>query len=103
MLQIECHPGELKLLYLAPERLNQPRTIQFLQSANVSFIAIDEAHCISQWGHDFRPDYRELANLRESFPGTALHGFTATATEHVRRDIAASLGLEEPNILVGSF
>jgi ATP-dependent DNA helicase RecQ len=95
--------GELKLLYLAPERLNQPRTIEFLQTANVSFIAIDEAHCISQWGHDFRPDYRELASLRESFPGIGIHGFTATATEHVRHDIAASLGLAEPSILVGSF
>ncbi len=95
--------GQLKLLYLAPERLNQPRTIEFLQSANLSFIAIDEAHCISQWGHDFRPDYRELASLRESFPGVGIHGFTATATEHVRQDIANSLGLAEPNIMVGSF
>ena len=95
--------GELKLLYLAPERLNQPRTIDFLKSANLSFIAIDEAHCISQWGHDFRPDYRELAGLRQHFPDVGLHGFTATATEHVRRDIADSLKLDEPNIRVGSF
>ena len=95
--------GELKLLYLAPERLNQPRTIEFLKSANLSFIAIDEAHCISQWGHDFRPDYRELARLREFFPNVGIHGFTATATEHVRRDIASSLQLKKPTIRVGSF
>ena len=95
--------GELKLLYLAPERLNQPRTVEFLKSANLSFIAIDEAHCISQWGHDFRPDYRELARLREFFPEVGIHGFTATATEHVRRDIASSLQLKKPIVRVGSF
>lgn len=95
--------GEIRLLYLAPERLVQARTIDFLRTANVSFIAIDEAHCISQWGHDFRPEYRELAMLRHEFPGVGLHAFTATATEHVRRDISESLGLTDPGVLVGSF
>ncbi len=95
--------GELRLLYLAPERLVQPRTIEFLRSASVSFVAIDEAHCISQWGHDFRPEYRDLATLRDALPGVSLHAFTATATEEVRRDIVSALNLREPSVLVGSF
>ena len=94
---------ELKLLYIAPERLAQDRTIQFLQEAGVSFVAIDEAHCISQWGHDFRPEYRQLAKLRSAFPGAGIHGYTATATPQVRQDICYHLGLVSPNVLVGSF
>ena len=69
----------------------------------VSFVAIDEAHCISQWGHDFRPEYRQLAQLRERWPDIALHAFTATATARVRRDIVAQLALRQPVELVGSF
>jgi ATP-dependent DNA helicase RecQ len=69
----------------------------------VQFVAIDEAHCISQWGHDFRPEYRQLGRLRQLFPGVALHAYTATATERVRRDIAAQLSLNDPIELVGSF
>ena len=94
---------ELKLLYIAPERLVQPQTIEFLQGAGVSFIAIDEAHCISQWGHDFRPEYRQLRCLKEAFPNAAVHGYTATATEQVRADIAEQLGIADAEILVGSF
>ena len=95
--------GELKLLFAAPERLVQPRTIDFLHSVNVSFIAIDEAHCISNWGHDFRPEYRQLARLREAFPDVSLHAFTATATEQVRQDIIDQLHLHECRTLVGDF
>ncbi len=69
----------------------------------VSFFAIDEAHCISEWGHDFRPEYRMLRQLKERFPHAALHAYTATATEHVRGDIARELGLVDPAVLVGSF
>ncbi len=95
--------GELKLLYISPERLVQPRTLDFLRSTKVSFVAVDEAHCISQWGHDFRPEYRQLKTLRQEFPGVAVHGYTATATEQVRRDIVEQLGLETADVLVGSF
>jgi ATP-dependent DNA helicase RecQ len=95
--------GELKLLYIAPERLVQERTLAFLQNAGVSFIAVDEAHCISQWGHDFRPEYRQLSQLRDVFPGAGLHAYTATATDQVRQDIIHQLGLQNPAVLVGSF
>ncbi len=93
----------LKLLYLSPERLTTSRTIEFLQRAKPAFFAIDEAHCISDWGHDFRPEYRALKVLKQSFPGVAVHAYTATATERVRGDVARELGLENPEILVGSF
>ncbi len=76
---------------------------EFLQSARISFVAIDEAHCISQWGHDFRPEYRQLRTLKTAFPGVAVHGYTATATEKVREDIVEQLGLQDGQILVGSF
>jgi ATP-dependent DNA helicase RecQ len=99
----QVRSGRLKLLYLSPERLMTEQTLSFLQNVDVSFIAIDEAHCISDWGHDFRPEYRELARLKEIFPGIAVHAYTATATERVRTDIVAQLGLEQPEILVGSF
>jgi ATP-dependent DNA helicase RecQ len=95
--------GTLKLLYLAPERLLTERTLDFLKTAHVSFIAIDEAHCISEWGHDFRPEYHELSILKDVFPGVAVHTYTATATEQVRSDIAKQLGLNDPQTLVGSF
>jgi ATP-dependent DNA helicase RecQ len=94
---------ELKLLYLSPERLMTPRTLDFLRTVNVSFFAVDEAHCISDWGHDFRPEYRMLRQLKELFPQVGVHGYTATATERVRHDIARELQLREPEILVGSF
>jgi ATP-dependent DNA helicase RecQ len=95
--------GRLKLLYLSPERLMTDRTLDFLQDVPISFFAIDEAHCISEWGHDFRPEYRALSKLKERFPGVALHAYTATATEHVRHDIIRELRLENASVLVGSF
>ena len=95
--------GELRLLYVAPERLNTASTMQFLKENEVSFFAIDEAHCISSWGHDFRPDYRALGKLKELFPGVAVHAFTATATPKVREDIAVQLNLNDCQTLVGSF
>lgn len=94
---------ELKLLYISPERLVQPATLDFLRDAGISFVAIDEAHCISQWGHDFRPEYRQLQMLRQHFPGISVHGYTATATPQVRLDITQQLGLQKAEILVGSF
>jgi ATP-dependent DNA helicase RecQ len=95
--------GEIKLLYVAPERLCTEKMLDFLSEANVSFIAIDEAHCISAWGHDFRPEYRMLKQLRERFPNIGLHAYTATATEPVRNDIIEQLGLKSAELLIGSF
>ena len=98
--------GRYRLLYVSPERVAGEGSEAFLGAlarANVSFIAVDEAHCISQWGHDFRPEYRQLARLRDRFPSISVHAFTATATARVRRDIAAQLGLRSPIQLVGSF
>lgn len=95
--------GELKLLYVAPERLCTPAMMSRLHEARISFFAIDEAHCISHWGHDFRPHYRQLQTLREAFPGTSIHAYTATATQQVRDDVAAQLNLKNPEVLVGSF
>lgn len=95
--------GRVKLLYVSPEKLVQDRMIEFLKDVNVSTFAIDEAHCVSEWGHDFRPEYRQLNLLRENFPTIGLHAYTATATERVREDIVRSLGLRQPDILVGSF
>jgi len=92
------------LLYVPPERLAGEGSDSFLQMLGpISYLAIDEAHCISQWGHDFRPEYRQLGALRHRFPGVSLHAFTATATGRVRRDIAAQLQLRQPLELVGSF
>jgi ATP-dependent DNA helicase RecQ len=95
--------GKLKLLYLSPERLMMERTLEFLREIPVAFFAIDEAHCISEWGHDFRPEYRMLRLLKEKFPKIAIHAYTATATSRVREDIARELNLANPEILVGSF
>ena len=95
--------GELKILYVAPERLAAPGFQHLLGRLRVSFIAIDEAHCISEWGHDFRPDYRNLAALRRSFPGVPLMALTATATPRVREDIVRQLGLERAQTFLSSF
>ncbi|NOT45282.1 MAG: DNA helicase RecQ [Acidobacteria bacterium] len=98
--------GRYRLLYVSPERLvgeGGEGFLSLLASCGVSFVAVDEAHCISQWGHDFRPEYRQLARLRHFLPGVSLHAFTATATAQVRRDIATQLGLREPLELVGAF
>ena len=93
----------LKLLYLAPERLVSDGFIKILQKVDLSFIAIDEAHCVSMWGHDFRPEYRQLGMLKQVFPDVTIGAYTATATELVRSDIAEQLGLKDPQMLIGSF
>jgi ATP-dependent DNA helicase RecQ len=93
--------GQARLVFTSPERLVNTGTARLLRGAHT--VAVDEAHCVSHWGHDFRPEYRQLARLRESFPGAAVHAYTATATERVRRDIIEQLGLRDPAVLVGSF
>jgi len=95
--------GELKILYVSPERLMMNGFADFLTRHPISMIAIDEAHCVSMWGHDFRPEYRRLGNLKSKFPGVAIHAYTATATEAVRNDIVEQLHLVQPEILIGSF
>ncbi len=95
--------GELRLLFSAPERLMNTGLLDLLAQVGVKRFAIDEAHCISHWGHDFRPEYRQLAMLRERFPTASFHAFTATATPRVRQDIAAQLHLRDPEVLVGTF
>src|SRR5262245_46948328 len=95
--------GELRLLLGSPERVMTDNCQWLLRQAGVKTFAIDEAHCISHWGHDFRPEYRQFRSLRERFPGATLHGYTATANERVRRDIVQQLGLREPEVLVGDF
>jgi ATP-dependent DNA helicase RecQ len=95
--------GRYRLVFVAPERLLTPRFLQFVERLNVRAFAVDEAHCISHWGHDFRPEYRQLVELKSRFPKTSLHAYTATATERVRADIAAQLRLKNPVVLVGIF
>ena len=95
--------GEIKLLYVAPERLMQARTIQRLQAVNVGLIAIDEAHCVSQWGHDFRVDYLSLGQLAEHFPGVPRMALTATATSEVRAEIIEQLRLVAPQRFIAGF
>lgn len=97
--------GEIKLLYVSPEGLNTERIRNLLHSHNVSVdcITIDEAHCISEWGHDFRPDYMEIARMRKEFPQAVFLALTATATKQVQSDIVKNLGMDNPDILVASF
>jgi ATP-dependent DNA helicase RecQ len=95
--------GDIKLLYVAPERLIQSHTIQRLKSLKVSLIAIDEAHCVSQWGHDFRVDYLSLGQLAEHFPGVPRMALTATATSDVRDEIIQQLQLSRPERFVAGF
>jgi ATP-dependent DNA helicase RecQ len=95
--------GDLRMLFVSPERLAILSFRELLQRAGVKTFAIDEAHCISHWGHDFRPEYRQLRTLREEFADASFHAYTATATEQVRRDIAQQLALRDPVILVGDF
>ena len=97
------YAGQLRLLYTAPERLMLPGFLDRAASWNVRRIIVDEAHCISEWGHDFRPEYRQLGGLRERFPGIPIMALTATATDRVRRDIVQHLHLTEPAIVIGSF
>ena len=98
--------GRYRLIYVSPERLvgeGGDGFVAMLSQCDVSFVAVDEAHCISQWGHDFRPEYRQLGRLRALLPSISLHAYTATATARVRRDIVSQLGLTDPIELVGSF
>jgi len=95
--------GEVRLLYLSPERLMTPRMLAALSKLDVKIIAVDEAHCISQWGASFRPDYEALSGLREAFPGAAIGAFTATADEITREDIAQKLFGGEAEIIVHGF
>ena len=97
------HNGEFRLLYVAPERLMLPGCLADLQRWGVNLLAIDEAHCISEWGHDFRPEYRQLAELRQLFPTVPMMALTATATARVRHDIVTLLRLREPRCYVASF
>lgn len=95
--------GKLKILYIAPERLSVSGFEDFLHGLQISLIAIDEAHCISEWGHDFRPEYRNLKMLRKKFPQIPIIALTATATENVRKDIVKQLDLEDAQIFISSF
>jgi ATP-dependent DNA helicase RecQ len=95
--------GAVRLLFVSPERLVLTDFYRLLQKINVRTFAIDEAHCISHWGHDFRPEYRQLNRLKELFPQASVHAYTATATERVRRDIVEQLGLRDADVLVGNF
>ncbi len=97
------HQGEFRLLYVAPERLMLSGFIEDLKQWHVNLLAIDEAHCISEWGHDFRPEYRQIATLRDVLPGVPMMALTATATERVRLDIVAQLHLPNPAVYVASF
>ncbi len=102
-VQEQVLQGVLKILYVAPERLALPAFQSFLSRLKVSLVAVDEAHCISVWGHDFRPDYRRLGELRNTLPGVPFLALTATATERVRRDILDQLQLSQPRQFIASF
>jgi ATP-dependent DNA helicase RecQ len=95
--------GTTRLVFTSPERLMNADVCKFFRDGGADTVAVDEAHCVSHWGHDFRPEYRQLAQLRDTFPGAAVHAYTATATERVRNDIAQQLGLRDPQVLVGGF
>jgi len=95
--------GKFRLLYLSPERIAQSPTIEWLRKVLISYFVIDEAHCISEWGHEFRPEYRQLNNLRTHFPDRPIAAFTASATQHVRHDIIEQLQLRDPDKYIASF
>src|SRR6266700_7017508 len=99
--------GELNLLYVAPERLMGENFLNLLDQVQkhvgLSLLAVDEAHCVSEWGHDFRPEYRQLGRLRQRYPGVPMLALTATATERVRDDILTQLKLRDPHIHIASF
>ncbi|MXY45976.1 MAG: RecQ family ATP-dependent DNA helicase [Chloroflexi bacterium] len=102
-VQEQAHSGNLKILYMAPERLALSDFQAFLSGLNVNLVAVDEAHCISEWGHDFRPDYRMLGDFRRAMSDVPFIALTATATERVRRDIVSQLGLREHLEYIASF
>src|SRR5713101_6219501 len=95
--------GNYRLLYLSPERLARADTIAWLKRVPMALFAIDEAHCISEWGHEFRPEYRQLSSLRAQFPDLPIAAFTASATRQVRHDIIDQLRLRNPHKYIASF
>lgn len=97
------HRGELRILYVAPERFGQAGFMSALRTASLSLLAVDEAHCLSQWGHDFRPDYLRLGRVRQELGYPRTVALTATATAHVREDIITSLGLQDPAVIISGF
>jgi len=99
----QARDGAYRLLYVSPERIARGDTMGWLQQVPVTFFAIDEAHCISEWGHEFRPEYRQLNKLRTKFPDRPIAAFTASATKHVRHDILAQLQLRDPDKYIASF
>ena len=102
-VQTQVWKDQVKILYVAPERLSLPGFRSFLHGVDLSSIAIDEAHCISEWGHEFRPDYRNLRQLRQDFPDVPVIALTATATKRVREDIIVQLGLQRGKVFLSSF
>ena len=102
-VQNKAISGQLKLLYLSPEKVMTNSFFSFISLCKVSFIAIDEAHCISQWGHDFRPEYTQLGGLKSTFPNVPIMALTATADKTTRQDILYNLRLNQPHLYVGSF
>ena len=103
-VKAEVISGSVKLLYIAPESLNKQENLNFLQQANISFVAIDEAHCISEWGHDFRPEYRKIRNIIVSIDAKLpIIALTATATPKVQQDIQKTLNLEDATVFKSSF
>jgi ATP-dependent DNA helicase RecQ len=101
--ELDVLQGSVRLLFVSPERLVLTDFCNLLRRIDVRTFAIDEAHCISHWGHDFRPEYRQLRRIKDWFPKASVHAYTATATEQVRKDIAVQLALTNPEILVGNF
>jgi ATP-dependent DNA helicase RecQ len=99
----KARAGEYRLLYLSPERLAREETLDWMRGISISFFAIDEAHCISEWGHEFRPEYRQLSRLRVHFPDRPIAAFTASATQRVRHDIIHQLQLRDPDKYIASF
>jgi ATP-dependent DNA helicase RecQ len=99
----EARKGRYRLLYLSPERLARADTVEWLRNVPVSFFVIDEAHCISEWGHEFRPEYRQMSSLRINFPDRPIAAFTASATQRVRHDIIDQLQLRNPHRYIASF
>jgi ATP-dependent DNA helicase RecQ len=102
-IEAQLRAGEIKLLYVAPERLTNAYFLNLLHQLPINFFVIDEAHCVSEWGHEFRENYRRLSLLKEQFPTTPIAAFTATATHAVEQDIATNLGLQNPMRVRGSL